>query len=157
MADEDGILSFCGMQALVVRTWLDSSSDVFVRTLDSGLEDWGQRVAYWMHRDHPGDDTIVDLSKLLRVPVCEVNHVFEVKRPDQLRGVSAMASVLARLRAIGDYDNAVLERQKLANLFAAFITRGVGSDMDLDPLTNMPLGMVFKTLPLSQPEGLRIV
>lgn len=75
----------------------------------------------------------------------DIKHVYEVKRPGQLRGVSAMASVLARLRAIGDYDDAVLERQKLANLFAAFITRGVGGDMDLDPLTNMPLEMAGDT------------
>lgn len=185
VADADGVLSFYGLQALLVRSWLDSG-EVFVRKrvrrLDSGLEvplqvqlieaefvplfdadTWigmprghkirsgieldnrGQRVAYWMHRDHPGDDTMVDMSKLLRVPASEVKHVYEVKRPGQLRGVSAMASVLARLRAIGDYDDAVLERQKLANLFAAFITRGVGSDMDLDPLTNMPLEMAGDT------------
>lgn len=105
------------------------------------LDSRGQRVAYWMHREHPGDDTMVDMSKLLRIPASEVRHVYEVKRPGQLRGVSALASVLARLRSIGDYDDAVLERQKLANLFAAFITRGVGGDVDVDPLTNLPLEM----------------
>lgn len=106
------------------------------------LDNRGQRVAYWMHREHPGDDTMVDMSKLLRIPASEVRHIFEVKRPGQMRGVSALASVLTRLRSIGDYDDAVLERQKLANLFAAFITRGVGGDVDVDPLTNLPLEMM---------------
>lgn len=102
------------------------------------LDNRGQRVAYWMHREHPGDGG-TDTSNLLRVPASEVLHIYEVKRPGQLRGVSALASVLARLRSLADYDDAVLERQKIANLFAAFITRGVGGDADTDPLTNLPL------------------
>lgn len=32
-------------------------------------------MAYWMHRDHPGDDTMVDMSKLLWVPASEVKNV----------------------------------------------------------------------------------
>lgn len=102
------------------------------------LDRRGQRVAYWMHREHPGDG-MTDTSRLLRIPAAEVLHIYEVKRPGQLRGVSALASVLARLRSLADYDDAVLERQKIANLFAAFITRGVGGDGDTDPLTNLPL------------------
>ena len=102
------------------------------------LDRRGQRVAYWMHRDHPGDG-MTDTSRLLRIPAAEVLHIYEVKRPGQLRGVSALAPVLARLRSLADYDDAVLERQKIANLFAAFITRGVGGDGDTDPLTNLPM------------------
>ena len=102
------------------------------------LDRRGQRVAYWMHREHPGDGGI-DTGSLLRIPASEVLHIYEVKRPGQLRGVSALASVLARLRSIADYDDAVLERQKIANLFAAFITRGVGGDGDIDPLSNLPM------------------
>ena len=112
------------------------------------LDRRGQRVAYWMHRDHPGDG-MVDMSRLLRIPASEVKHVYEVKRPGQLRGVSALASVLARLRSINDYDDAVLERQKLANLFTAFITRGLGGDADLDPLTNLPLEFGSDGAPLA--------
>lgn len=103
------------------------------------LDRRGQRVAYWMYREHPGDDTSMDISRFLRIPASEVLHIYEVKRPGQLRGVSALAPVLARLRSINDFDDAVLERQKLANLFAAFITRGTGGGIDLDPLTNLPM------------------
>lgn len=103
------------------------------------LDNRGQRVAYWMYREHPGDDTSMDISRFLRIPASEVLHVYEVKRPGQLRGVSALAPVLARLRSISDFDDAVLERQKLANLFAAFITRGIGTGVDVDPLTNLPM------------------
>ena len=181
VADADGVLNFYGLQALVVRAWLDSG-EVFVRKrtrrLDSGMEvpmqvqlieaefvpvfdadTWpgmpignkirqgieldrrGQRVAYWMHREHPGEGTLAGMQNLLRVPASDVKHIYEVKRPGQLRGVSALASVLARLRSINDFDDAVLERQKLANLFAVFITRGLGGDVDIDPLTNLPIEM----------------
>jgi lambda family phage portal protein len=58
-------------------------------------------------------------------------------------------TVLARLRSINDYDDAVIERQKLANLFTAFITRGLGSDIDVDPMTNLPLEFGSDGTPLA--------
>ena len=114
-------------------------------TIRSGIEldRSQQRVAYWVHKSHPGDGQVTITGEMLvRVPASEMRHVFEPKRPGQLRGVSAMASILARLRNINDYDDAVLERQKLANLFVAFVTRtmpGLDSEVDIDPLTNLPI------------------
>jgi lambda family phage portal protein len=84
----------------------------------------GRRVAYWMYRQHPGDrPREFYANDLARVPAEFVRHVYEPIRPGQLRGVSDYAPVLARLRGVMDYDDAVLERQKLANLFTLFITR----------------------------------
>lgn len=85
----------------------------------------GRRVAYWMYRDHPGDAPRSGLvsSELVRVPAEWVKHLYEPLRPGQLRGVSEFSPVLAKLRGVMDYDDAVLERQKLANLFTLFITR----------------------------------
>ena len=123
-------------------TWPGLSKGNIIR---SGIEldKNGQRVAYWVHKFHPGDGTTqIGSQDLVRVPAEDMRHVFEPKRPGQLRGVPVMASVLARLRNINDYDDAVLERQKLANLFVAFITRtmpGADADLDIDPLTNMPI------------------
>lgn len=106
----------------------------------------GQRVAYWVWKYHPTDSQATNVQgmyqDLTRVPASDMIHVFEPIRPGQLRGVSLMAPVLARLRNIGDYDDAVLERQKLANLFVAFITRTMptaDTDIDIDPLTNLPI------------------
>lgn len=97
----------------------------------------GQRVAYWMHREHPGDGWSMASGShnLLRISASEVKHVFEVKRPGQLRGVSALAPVLARLRSIGDFDDAQLDRVKLANMVMAFVTRGVVLGEKGDPNT----------------------
>lgn len=128
--------------ALDADTWVGLPKGNIIR---SGIEldKNGQRVAYWVHKFHPGDGTTqIGSQDLVRVPAEDIRHVFEPKRPGQLRGVPVMASVLARLRNINDYDDAVLERQKLSNLFVAFITRtmpGVDADLDIDPLTNMPI------------------
>jgi lambda family phage portal protein len=67
-----------------------------------------------------------------------MRHLFEPERPGQLRGVSMLAPVLARLRNIENYDDATLTRQQLANLVVAFITRelpALTGDEDLNGLT----------------------
>lgn len=107
-----------------------------------------QRVAYWCYREHPGDKSqaggYIDPSKLLRIPASEMLHMFEPKRPGQLRGVSMLAPVLAKLREIGNYDDAVLLRQQIANLFVAFLTRKLGNEDDnTDPLTGAAIGGSF--------------
>lgn len=103
----------------------------------------GQRVAYWMYKEHPGDNLGKSIlpSQLVRVPADQVRHMYKPNRPGALRGVSPLASVMTRLRSIADYDDAVLERQKLANLFMAFIKWNLPNmaDADTDPLTGLPL------------------
>lgn len=108
------------------------------------LDKRGRRVAYWFFKEHPGDDASVGYgaSDLIRVLARDVCHVFEVKRPGQLRGVSMLAPILNRLKNIENYDDNTLTRQQLANLVVGFITRGlpgVQDDDDIDPLTNQPI------------------
>jgi lambda family phage portal protein len=113
-------------------------------TIRSGIErnNIGQRTAFWMYREHPGDGfsrQSIDPSRLLRVPAAEVIHMYDPQRPGQLRGVSSLAPILVRLRNIADYDDAVLDRQKLANLFTMFITRAMpATDVEFDPDTGLP-------------------
>lgn len=115
------------------------------------LDNRGRRIAYWLYREHPQDgySGVIDKSLLLRIPADQILHVYEVKRPGQLRGVPPLASVLARLRNISDYDDAVLERQKLANLFAMFIIRGVTPDGDIDPMSGLPIDLAGDGSPLA--------
>lgn len=96
----------------------------------------GRRVAYWLWKHHPGDKSSanVQFNDLSRVPAEQVCHVFEPTRPGQLRGVPILAPILAKLKNIEDFDDAVLERQKLANLFMAFVTRPLPSGAN-DPMT----------------------
>jgi lambda family phage portal protein len=90
----------------------------------------GRRRAYYMYREHPGEF----LSQrprgweLERVPAAEILHLFVRERPGQVRGAPRLASVLARLHALDEYEDAELLRKKIAAMFAAFIIPGVGED-----------------------------
>lgn len=99
----------------------------------------GRRVAFWFYRAHPGDAPPPNINPqdLTRVPADQVFHVFEPLRPGQIRGVPEMASVITKLRNVGDFDDNVLERQRLANLFAMFITKPLPSGA-LDAMTGLP-------------------
>lgn len=124
-----------------VDTWPGMQTGNRIR---SGIElnTIGQRVAYWVFREHPTDffSIQVNMSLLVRVPADQMLHIFEPKRPGQLRGVPDFASVLARLRNVADFDDAVLERQKLANLFTAFIKKALPTAGDgIDPLTGQAI------------------
>jgi lambda family phage portal protein len=99
------------------------------------LDRLGRRVAYWMHRDHPAsvDNWLLRESTnrhAVRVPADEVAHLFRIDRPGQMRGIPWMAPVLTRLHDLDAYEDAQLERQRVASLFAAFVNDDTGS---LDP------------------------
>lgn len=104
------------------------------------------KVAVWFYKEHPGDGTAgtIGANELVRVPAEDVIQVFEPKRPGARRGVPPIATVMARLRETGEYEDTVLQRQKLANLFVAFLTRALptgdfDTDQNTDPLTGRPI------------------
>jgi lambda family phage portal protein len=115
----------------------------------------GRRVAYHMYREHPGDNVTgtVSLIDLVRVPADQILHIFEPERPGQLRGVSDFSAVLVKLRSVMNFDDAVLTRQELANLFAMFITRPASTgDQTLDPATGQPIEYDRSGLPMASLE-----
>ena len=95
-----------------------------------------------MYRVHPRDASSLNAgyNQLVRVPAEQVLHIFEPVEPGQLRGVPRLAPVLKRLRSLDNYDDAVLFRQEVANLFAGFISRPPpeGRQLALDPVTGQP-------------------
>lgn len=101
----------------------------------------GQRIAYWVYKEHPRDGQTIGQNDLIRVAASQMLHVYEPKRVGQLRGVPENAPVLVHLREVADYDGNVRERMRLSNLFAGFIERpGVsGVDDGTDPLTGQPI------------------
>lgn len=116
----------------------------------------GQRVAYHFLRQHPGEDQSLRLHASLytRVPAEEVAHVFKPTRRGQIRGVPLIAPALIRMKILDDYDDAELERKRVAALFAMFVTTpgdGVldeeGLDLDDTPLASLEPGTAQKLLP----------
>lgn len=132
----------------------------------------GQRVAYWMWRNHPGDrqPTSISYNEVTRVPADSVIHLFEPLRPGQMRGIPLLAPILATMRVMDDFTDATAERQRLANLFTLFITKqmpsgaadvmtGLPQDYDnAGPIASMEPGVAQELLPgedvkFSDPPG----
>lgn len=100
----------------------------------------GGREAYWFYTQRPGDTADWDPSYRVRVPASFVCHIFDPLRPGQVRGVPHLAQALIRLHELSKFEDAVLLRSQIANLFAGFVTRtGPVDNPGLDPLTAAPL------------------
>ena len=90
----------------------------------------GRRAAYWMFRNHPGNNfTFRTVS--FRVPASEVVHLYEKQRT-QSRGVSWFAPVVRRIRDVDDYDFAEGIRKKIEASTVAFVT-GEDEELTLTP------------------------
>lgn len=180
VCDFDGLHDFYGLQAAALRAMLidgeclilmepsdHPDAPIELRLLEAdhlpfkteadknvidGIEfnAQGKRVAYHLYPQHPGDGSNL---KTVRIPASRVIHLFQAKRPGQIRGESALTPVLVRLKALDEFDDAVLERQRLANLFVGFIRKPeVGfNDGNLadeePPLINMEPGTMQELLP----------
>ena len=102
----------------------------------------GQRVAYHLLARHPGEynRAMKGNMQTVRVPASEIAHVFHVLRPGQVRGVPELSTVLLRLHSLDNFDDAVLFRQEVSNLFAGFIVKPhVEVGPMGDPLSGAPL------------------
>lgn len=156
--DADGVLTFSGLQHLVMRTVVESGECLIRRRrrrstdagplplklqvlepdfLDSTKEGRlangniiiqgvefnaiGERVAYWLFADHPGDAFRYRRIESKRVPAEDVIHVYRVDRPGQVRGVPWCAPVIIAMRDFADFEDAQLMRQKIAACFAVFV------------------------------------
>jgi len=98
----------------------------------------GQRAAYWLHKDHPGEYFMNDSSgERTRVPAKDVCHIFDPTRPGQQRGLPSMSSTLTKLHEIDQCVDAELVRRKTTAMFGGFITQIDGYDSS-DP---NPLGL----------------
>jgi lambda family phage portal protein len=84
----------------------------------------GRRVAYHFLRRHPGDVTERGLTgETVRVPAESVLHIMDPVDAGQLRGVSRFAPALVKLFILDQYDDAELDRKKVAAMFAGFVRR----------------------------------
>ncbi|WP_176331225.1 phage portal protein [Burkholderia vietnamiensis] len=85
----------------------------------------GRRVAYHLLQRHPGEygRALTGNMQTVRVSADEITHVFLALRPGQVRGVPELSTVLLRLKSLDNFDDAVLFRQEVSNLFAGFITK----------------------------------
>lgn len=119
-----------GLRLQVLESdYLDTARNGVVEDLPTlqgiALGEAGQPVGYWLHRVHPGASWLLPSGGRLTselVPARDVLHVYRKRRPGQLRDVSWLAPVLARLRDLGDYEAALLMKAKIEACLAAVVT-----------------------------------
>ncbi len=87
----------------------------------------GQRTAYWVMRDRPGDPLTLLRLDPLRIPATDCLHLFKPLAAGQLRGITWLAPVLLRLHELDQFEDAALVKAKVAALFTGFITDPNGS------------------------------
>lgn len=80
----------------------------------------GKRIAYWIFKEHPGEAGRQRFNSY-SVPAEDVIHLYEVKRPGQVRGMPRGVAGFMRLKNVDEFQDAVLELQKIAACFGAFI------------------------------------
>jgi lambda family phage portal protein len=84
----------------------------------------GRRVAYHFWRVNPGDLTErPQQGQTTIVPASEVLHVFDPVEAGQIRGLSRLTPAIVSLFSLDAYDDAEMERKKVAALFTAFVKR----------------------------------
>jgi lambda family phage portal protein len=123
----------------------------------------GQRMAYHFYRNHPGSEQLFNRtdSQMTVVPADEVIHLFKPIRAGQIRGIPHTLSSIATLAMLDLYDDAELERKRIAALFTAFITRPApdaedpvfGANQPLLPpdASAVPQGTVQSEVPVLEP------
>lgn len=91
---------------------------------------FGRRQAYWLYAEHPGDGTVNPRASATssRRAASELAHIFRADRPGQVHGVPWGTGAMTRARLLDDYEDAQLERQRLAACFMAFRLPGMESE-----------------------------
>jgi len=109
----------------------------------------GRRVAFHFWRKNPADSTDMrPVGETVRVPAEDVIHLIDPSDAGQIRGVTRYAAAIVKLFLLDSYDDAELDRKKVAAMYALFIETpdadfyptGTGLDVDEDgaPLPSAP-------------------
>ena len=151
---EDGLLVPMQLQILE-PDYLDASRDGALPNggrITQGIETdaLGRRQACWLYREHPGDRTTSSIESL-RVPASEIEHVFRIERPGQMRGYPWLAPVMLTLHDFDAFEDAYLLRQKLANCIMGFVRGPEGADPISEDEDGFPARMEPGTLPQLPP------
>ena len=86
------------------------------------VNDWGRPRAYWVHKMHPND--LIGMGDLKRVESDRMIHLALRDRIRQMRGVTAFASVINRLKDIKDIEESERVAARVAANMAGYIKKG---------------------------------
>ncbi|GJE54569.1 phage portal protein [Methylobacterium thuringiense] len=99
----------------------------------------GKRVAYHFLKVRPGDGAYAygqESGDRVRVPASEVLHIYRPLEGGQIRGQSQLTPVMVRLHLLDSYDDAEIDRKRVAAMFAGFIEKNaIGDPLPVTPGT----------------------
>ena len=82
----------------------------------------GRRTGYWMWGQHPGERAVIrpNFASSL-VDARDIAHGYQIERPGQVRGITAFAPVVRKLKDLDDLGEAKLYARKIEACFAVFV------------------------------------
>lgn len=138
----DGLRVPLQLQLLEID-WLDSDrqgtsgGNVIINGIE--YDAIGKVRGYWLFDQHPGDQQRVGRGSSRFVPASEIIHLMNPERPGQGRGITRMASVIARTRDLMLYEDAELQRKNLETRLSVVVS---GAEVaDLANPADIPRGM----------------
>ena len=82
----------------------------------------GQLEGFWMYPEHPGEWGYAQDSAILKfIPAEQIQHVFVPERAESIRGMPHLARSILRLFGLDEYDDAELDRQRMAAMITGFL------------------------------------
>lgn len=97
----------------------------------------GRRVAYHFLRRRPGEGELAfgfNPTDVTVVPASEVMHLYRPLEAGQIRGQSQLTPAMVRLYLLDSYDDAELDRKRVASMFAGFIAKAARGDPSPVPI-----------------------
>lgn len=86
------------------------------------LDAKGRVVSYTFYKEHPGESLVTkDFLQTVEIPAEEICHYFKQIWAGQVRGIPEAFATLLKSREMLEYDEAELNRKKLAAMMAAFV------------------------------------
>jgi lambda family phage portal protein len=131
---------------------------------------YGQRVKYWLRKEHPGElgRFISTGDELQAVPAEQILHIYRIQRPGQVRGVPDAAPALLRLRMLDDYEETALAQAVSQSMLGVFFTTpgdldgtpepgpgGLSAEAPEIPAFDLRPGMTMSLPPGTEPKFLQ--
>lgn len=85
----------------------------------------GRCTGYWLFESHPGDPLSASKVASKLVPASDIIHLFDARRPGQMRGITRLAPIIARSRDLMLYEDAVLARKNLESRLGVLASASV--------------------------------
>lgn len=99
----------------------------------------GRVEGYYLFDQHPGDQHRAGRGSSRFIPASEIIHLMNPQRPGQGRGITRLASIIARTRDLMLYEDAELQRKNLETRMSVLVSGAEAAEL-ANPV-DMPRGM----------------